>query len=112
MEENNNLIEKLKTENEKLKKEIKDFEFYIDSYQLAFETKEYLKALEEIKEIVIKTTGKTQKISRKELIEKLNKLNAFDDIETNHIQADSLLLEYINDFEIAEAFEKLHKWYS
>lgn len=51
-----------------------------------------------------------------ELIEGLRKLEAHDDgycdLEEVHIQADNLLLEYINDPEVTEAFEKIDKWYS
>lgn len=34
------------------------------------------------------------------------------DCESNHIDADNLLLEYINDKDITDAFEQIKKWYS
>ena len=34
------------------------------------------------------------------------------DIEGDHIRVDELLLEYINDPEVTEAYERLTLWYS
>lgn len=51
------------------------------------------------------------KISRDKLLERLVDLQETDP-ETGHIEADEALMEYINDKEIEEAFEKLEKWYS
>lgn len=33
------------------------------------------------------------------------------DPEIDHATADELLLEYINDSEVSELFESIHKWY-
>ena len=46
-----------------------------------------------------------------ELITKLKKLKTGDE-EINHRQADWLLLQYINNPEVEEAFESIHKWYA
>lgn len=45
------------------------------------------------------------------LILKLNELTS-SDVEANHCDADSLLLDYINDPEITEAYDKVEKWYA
>lgn len=34
------------------------------------------------------------------------------DTELNHIEADDLLLEFINDKSITKLFKKINKWYS
>ncbi len=46
-----------------------------------------------------------------ELVEKLVALQANDDHEFAHIDADDLLLEYINDQRVTEAFNAIDKWY-
>lgn len=46
-----------------------------------------------------------------ELIEELDKLKE-DDPETAHINADRLLLKFINDNRVTKAFDKIEKWYS
>lgn len=53
-------------------------------------------------------------MTKEELIEKLKTLNGRPeyDIEQDHKDADQLLLEYINDKEITEAFNSVEKWYS
>ena len=35
-----------------------------------------------------------------------------DDFETTHYRADKLLIQYINDKEIEEAYNNVGKWYS
>ncbi len=57
---------------------------------------------EYIKEILFK--GK--------LIEYLKELKNHCDTESAHIEADNLLLEYICDDEITEAFKDIEKWYA
>lgn len=57
---------------------------------------------EYIKEVLLK--GK--------LIEYLKELKKYLDIESAHIEADNLLLEYISDDEITEAFNDIDKWYA
>lgn len=53
-------------------------------------------------------------MTRDELLLELRECQAaqIEDGETTHLKADRLLLEYINDPEIAEAFTKIRKWYS
>lgn len=51
-------------------------------------------------------------MKKEELIEQLNHLEKNDDTESAHIQADDLLLSYINDSEIEEAYNKIYKWYA
>ena len=51
-------------------------------------------------------------MSKEELIVKLKELHGSGDTEAVHGIADDLLLKYINDKEIAEAYEKVPKWYA
>ena len=57
-------------------------------------------------------------MTKEELIEKLkaiegkHKTERFYDSENGHVEADDLLIEYINDKEIADAFEEVSKWYA
>ena len=47
-----------------------------------------------------------------ELIVKLEELINCDDPEAAHMEADELLLEYINDKKVTEAFNSIRKWYA
>ena len=49
-------------------------------------------------------------MTKEELIDKLNGLCS--DPEENHIEADELLLEFINDEDVKEAFQSIYKWYA
>lgn len=61
----------------------------------------------------METTETKRTTKRKaELIRKLNELMGWDDQETAHSQADHLLVEYINDEEIADAYHAIPKWYA
>jgi hypothetical protein len=51
-------------------------------------------------------------MTKEELIEKLKAEAANRDKEVAHINADELLLEYINDSEIKEAYDAISKWYA
>lgn len=51
-------------------------------------------------------------MSKEELIEQLNSLSDDSDVEGNHIEADELLIAYINDEDVKQAFESISKWYS
>ena len=51
-------------------------------------------------------------MNKKELVKELKALQNDDDNETSHSNADSLLLEYIDDKEVKEAFNKIEKWYA
>lgn len=63
------------------------------------------------------------KITREELLEELNRIRRYQagteispvkyrDEETDHVDADNLLLNYIADCEISEAFDDIYKWYA
>ncbi len=49
-------------------------------------------------------------MTRDELIEKLRDLAIESDREVAHIEADKLLLEYINDDEVSEVFNSQEMW--
>lgn len=51
-------------------------------------------------------------MTKEELIRQLQILQHFGDIEVGHEKADQLLLDYINDADIAEAFLALTRWYA
>jgi hypothetical protein len=51
-------------------------------------------------------------ITKEELLVRLSILAKHDDPEVAHGEADDLLIEYINDPEIKEAFGKIDKWYA
>jgi hypothetical protein len=59
---------------------------------------ELVKKLKELKELKIKSN--------------LFGLQDEHDTEKAHIEADKLLIEYINDKDIKDAFDGIHKWYS
>ena len=49
---------------------------------------------------------------RDQLLATLIMLGAQDEPEQSHIEADRLLIEYIDDQEIADAYSLIEKWYS
>lgn len=52
-------------------------------------------------------------MSKEQLIEKLLELAELNaDQEASHLKADDLLLEYIDDERVTEAFENIEKWYA
>lgn len=51
-------------------------------------------------------------MTKEELLVELKKYNNDGDIEDNHMNADSLLLKFINDEDIRKAYDKIHKWYA
>ena len=53
-------------------------------------------------------------MSKEELIAALKELLNDDsrDMEANHVDADELLLKFIDDDEIRQAFESIEKYYS
>lgn len=50
-------------------------------------------------------------MTKEELIKKLIEADDGDN-ESSHIQADKLLIEFINDPDIAEAYNAIDKWYA
>jgi hypothetical protein len=52
-------------------------------------------------------------MTKEELIKELKSIKDTNlDIENGHGEADQLLLEYINDEDIASAFNDIEKWYA
>jgi hypothetical protein len=51
-------------------------------------------------------------MTKEELITKLKTLSNNLDIEDAHIEADELLLEYINDEDITSVSNDIEKWYA
>lgn len=50
--------------------------------------------------------------AKQTLIDKLEALQSHDCTEEAHVIADDLLVEYIGDSEIAQAYEAIGKWYA
>jgi hypothetical protein len=50
-------------------------------------------------------------MDKSDLIEKLRELENNADPEIAHNEADRLLVEFIDDEEVEEAFDKIKKWY-
>jgi hypothetical protein len=53
-----------------------------------------------------------KKLTKKQLIARLNKLEKSRDTESAHCEADALLVEFIDDRDIADAYNRIHKWYA
>ncbi len=51
-------------------------------------------------------------MTKQELIEKLKELHDNFDVEVAHVKADDLIIEFINDEEIKEAYDNVPKWYA
>ena len=51
-------------------------------------------------------------MNKQELIEKLTALQAIEDPEYAHAEADELLLDYIMDAEVRHAYSQIPKWYA
>jgi len=51
-------------------------------------------------------------MTKQELVEKLKSLQGDTDCEIAHGEADDLLLEFIDDKDVSEAFDKIDKWYA
>lgn len=52
-------------------------------------------------------------MTKDELLARLAELDTNDrDTEIVHIDADKALREYINDADVSEAYNKIHKWYA
>lgn len=56
--------------------------------------------------------NETEGISKDDLLKELRELKSLGDVEEAHVEADELVLKYINDKEIEEAYEGVPKWYS
>lgn len=53
-----------------------------------------------------------RKLNKRDLLKELSKLVCSGDPEVVHLRADKLLLQYIDCARIAEAFNRIEKWYS
>jgi hypothetical protein len=51
-------------------------------------------------------------MTKEQLLIALKNLSNNNDCEEAHVEADGLLLEYINDAEITKAFQQIEKWYA
>jgi hypothetical protein len=55
-------------------------------------------------------------MTKEELIAELNKIydgqDRYTDVEVDHMNADELLLKYINDNDVTDAFNAIYKWYA
>lgn len=51
-------------------------------------------------------------MTRQELITRLHMLADERDIEVAHIRADEALLNFIDDSEVADAYDALTRWYA
>jgi hypothetical protein len=51
-------------------------------------------------------------MNKQELLQKLNNLKDYYEDEVAHIKADYYLIQYINDKEIKEVYNKIKKWYT
>ena len=51
-------------------------------------------------------------MTKEDLIKQLEALTGYSPSEESHSEADSLLLAYIDDIDIAEAYIKIDKWYA
>lgn len=56
--------------------------------------------------------SKKKKLSKAQLLKKLEKCAKSYDTESAHCDADALLVEYIDDEEVASAYNKIDKWYA
>ena len=55
---------------------------------------------------------RAKKLTKDELLERLRELAKDGDHEAAHGRADAALIDFINDPEIAEAFDAIEKWYA
>lgn len=51
-------------------------------------------------------------MTKEQLIEELKALIDSDNLEEAHVTADNLLLDFINDEEVSDAFRDIDKWYA
>jgi len=51
-------------------------------------------------------------MTKENLIKELKRLSKNEDTHQDHIDADELLLKYIDDNEISDAYDEIAKWYA
>ena len=54
----------------------------------------------------------SDKLSKEELLDILLKCQDDDSHDDAHIRADNALIEFIDDGDIKDAYEKIYKWYN
>ena len=54
----------------------------------------------------------SDKLSKEELLDILRKCQDDDSHDDAHIRADNALIEFIDDGDIKDAYEKIYKWYN
>lgn len=52
-----------------------------------------------------------KKLSKKKLIQELKKLQKLRNMKVAHLKADTLLLDYIDNIEVTDAFDDIQKNY-
>ena len=65
--------------------------------------------------IFVETPNSNTQMTKKILIKKLEglqEIGGFEKAEEKHVKADKLLLDFIGDKEVSNAFDKIDKWYS
>ena len=110
-----NLLPIIINDNQTIEKYINKMTIY--NFMLFYEgMDELLKSIHDSKlqyEKLIKEYKKEAKMTKEELITELKTIKDNNsDIEQGHGEADQLLLEYINDEDIASAFNDIEKWYA
>ena len=77
-----------------------------------------------MRHLIFKENNGTYFLGKEELVNKLREIKAQEELklpighpdytsaEDWHGEADELLLKYINDKDISEAYEEIEKWYS
>jgi hypothetical protein len=61
---------------------------------------------------MVKSDMTNDKLSKEELLNILRKCQDDDSHDDAHIRADNALIEFINDGDIKDAYEKIYKWYN
>lgn len=56
--------------------------------------------------------GRKEQISRDKVLAGLQELAQLKDIELAHLEADDLLIKYLNDVDIEKIYEEVPKWYA
>ena len=60
---------------------------------------------------MVKSDMANDKLSKEELLNILRKCQGDDSHDDAHIRADNALIEFIDDGDIKDAYEKIYKWY-
>ena len=89
--------------------EIVDREFFTGEEQNSYDAQEVLiginERMPESEQIEVLTP-------KEKLLKQLEDLSKSSDTETAHSEADQLILQYLDDAEIKEVYDKIKKWYA